>query len=133
MPSQRHSLQREKIYETVRATDRHPTAETVYASLKQDLPRLSLGTVYRNLQQMAQEGRLQRLEGQPVRFDACLEPHSHFCCVACGLLLDAPAVGYDAGLDRAAERSGFRVARHELCFYGICPACAGEHIQESMA
>lgn len=63
MPGQRFSHQRERIYQAVRDSGEHPTAEMVYQSLKPEMPRLSLGTVYRNLHQMAQEGRLTEIPG----------------------------------------------------------------------
>ena len=50
--AQRFSHQRERIYQTVLERRDHPTAEMVYQQLKPEMPRLSLGTVYRNLQQM---------------------------------------------------------------------------------
>ena len=67
---QRFSQQRERIYQTVLESRAHPTAEMVYQQLKPEMPRLSLGTVYRNLQQMAREGRLTELDGPVTRFDA---------------------------------------------------------------
>ena len=69
---QRFSQQRERIYQTVLESRAHPTAEMVYQQLKPEMPRLSLGTVYRNLQQMAREGRLTELDGPVTRFDAAL-------------------------------------------------------------
>ena len=59
---QRFSQQRERIYQAVRISVEHPTAQMVYDTLRPEMPRLSLGTVYRNLHQMAQEGRLRELE-----------------------------------------------------------------------
>ena len=82
---QRFSQQRERIYQTVLESRAHPTAEMVYQQLKPEMPRLSLGTVYRNLQQMAREGRLTELDGPVTRFDAVTRPHTHFRCRACGL------------------------------------------------
>ena len=64
---QRFSQQRERIYQTVLESRAHPTAEMVYQQLKPEMPRLSLGTVYRNLQQMAREGRLTELDGPVTR------------------------------------------------------------------
>lgn len=128
--SQRFSYQREQIYQAVRTTREHPTAQMVYQWLKPTLPRLSLGTVYRNLQQMAQEGRLMELDGPVSRFDAELRPHTHFRCVDCGGVSDVDALPYDAGLDRLAETGGCRVQGHSLIFTGICPACAGKRNTE---
>ena len=125
MQQRRFSRQREQIYEAVCATDTHPTAEMVYERLKPAMPRLSLGTVYRNLRQMAAEGRLMELEGPVARFDADLSPHAHFRCQRCGAVSDV-AIPYDAALDMLAAGDGRFVRGHSLCFYGICPACAAE-------
>lgn len=125
MQQRRFSHQREQIYEAVCATDTHPTAEMVYERLKPEMPRLSLGTVYRNLRQMAAEGRLVELEGPVARFDANVSPHAHFHCQRCGAVSDV-AVPYDAALDTLAAGDGRIVRGHSLCFYGICPACGAE-------
>lgn len=126
MGDQRFSYQRKQIYAAVCTSREHPTAEMVYVGLKPMLPRLSLGTVYRNLHQMAQDGRLTELDGPVVRFDANTAPHAHFLCERCGAVLDLP-VPYDAELDGAAAQGGFSVRTHKLTFYGICPACAGKN------
>lgn len=126
MQTQRFSYQREQIYQAVCGTRDHPTAEMVYHTLKPELPRLSLGTVYRNLHQMAQEGRLMELDGPVARFDAVTTPHAHLRCDRCGGLTDLEGLAYDAGLDRLAEKNGCIVTGHSLLFNGICPACAGD-------
>ena len=90
------------------------------------MPRLSLGTVYRNLQQMAREGRLTELDGPVTRFDAVTRPHTHFRCRACGAVLDLETVPYDERLDRLAAAQGCVVTGHTLIFTGHCPCCAGQ-------
>ena len=130
MQPQRYSLQREKIYAVVRESIQHPTAETVFAWLKPEIPRLSLGTVYRNLHRMAEEGRIRELPGPIVRFDGNTDPHAHFTCLRCGAVSDAD-VSYDAGLDDAASTGGFRACCHALMFYGTCPLCAGEEERDA--
>ena len=127
--SKRYSHQREEIYAAVYSTTTHPTAEMVYNRLKPLMPKLSLGTVYRNLHQMAEEGRLMELPGPVVRFDANTAPHTHFSCSECGGVhdLDLP---YDPRLDQLAEQAGGRVRNHNLMFYGVCPGCMG-HEQET--
>ncbi len=124
MQARRYSFQREKIYEAVRNSSQHPTAEMIYAQLKPELPVLSLGTVYRNLHQMAAEGRLRQLSGTVVRFDGIVAPHTHFCCDICGAVTDLEHLPYEAALDLAAEKNGFQVRGHALSFYGVCPACS---------
>ena len=125
MKEQRYSRQRERIYETVRASREHPTAQMVYDALRPELPSLSLGTVYRNLQQMAAEGRLVQLDGPVARFDAVVTPHTHLCCARCGRVADG-MLPYDAALDRSASEEGWSITGHSLLFTGICPACAGK-------
>ena len=130
MKSQRFSQQRERIYEAVRTSMEYPSAQMVYDALRPEMPRLSLGTVYRNLHQMAQEGRLRELEGPVARFDAVLPPHTHIRCVRCGQVADL-AVPYDPALDREAGESGWAVNGHDLVFSGLCPACRTEQPLEN--
>ena len=126
MSKQRFSYQREQIYQAVCTTDQHPTAETVYRQLKSTMPRLSLGTVYRNLHRMAQDGRLMEIDGPVARFDANTTPHSHLRCRLCGAVADLHRLPYDPELDRQAAQTDWKVDGHSLIFYGICPDCMGE-------
>lgn len=120
----RFSRQRELVYQAVLQSGEHPSADMVYQQLKPAHPRLSLGTVYRNLHQMAEEGRLTELPGPVARFDAVTSPHAHLCCRICGAVSDA-ALPYEPSLDRRAGQNGFLVEGHNLTFYGICPTCLG--------
>ena len=122
--SKRFSHQREEIYTALRGCTSHPTAETVYSWLKPAMPKLSLGTVYRNLHQMAEEGRLKELNGTVSRFDATVNPHTHIQCTCCGQVADG-ILPYDERLDQAAVAAGWTITDHNLMFTGICPACAG--------
>ena len=125
MKVQRYSQQREQIYETVCASREHPTAQMVYDALRPTMPHLSLGTVYRNLQQMARDGRLTEIDGPVARFDATVYPHTHLRCRNCGCVADVD-LPYDAALDRTVSMDGWNVTGHSLMFTGICPACTGE-------
>ena len=125
----RYSRQRERIYQAVHASQEHPSAQMVYDLLREEQPRLSLGTDYRNLHQMAQEGMLQELEGPTARFDACLAPHAHIRCTCCGRVMDLSALEEPAPVRSAAE-AGWQVERYSLMLEGICPACAGKDHNE---
>ena len=125
MQDRRFSHQRERIYQAVRSSHAHPTAEAVYSQLKPEMPRLSLGTVYRNLRQMAAEGRLAEVDGPVARFDAFLMPHTHFRCTGCGAVMDLE-LPYDPALDAQAAKEGCTVTGHSLCFTGLCPQCGAE-------
>lgn len=122
MAAQRYSRQRELIFDTVRASRAHPTAEMVYAALKPRHPNLSLGTVYRNLHLLADEGRLARMPFPVERFDGVVAPHSHFSCQVCGQVSDVPG-DYDPALDSPPEALGHQVDRHEIVYYGVCAKC----------
>jgi len=127
MPSKRYSRQRELIYQAVRDTTEHPTAEMVYQWLKPANPNLSLGTVYRNLNLLAEEGILVRMPFPVERYDAHTQPHTHFRCRRCGRVLDLD-VAYDGAIDRQAAQADpdLLLERHDLVFYGLCGGCRQE-------
>lgn len=123
MNGKRYSRQRELIYEALMHTKEHPTAEMVYQQLKPENPSLSLGTVYRNLNVLADEGRVRRMDFPVERYDADLHPHHHFRCDKCGAVYDMD-LPYNEGLDRQAlETSPHLVERHEVIFHGLCTQC----------
>ena len=127
MNGKRYSRQRELIYEALRQTEQHPTAEMIYQWLKPANPSLSLGTVYRNLNLLADEGAIRRMAFPVERYDAKTMPPPHFCCDQCGAVYDLH-LPYDAELDRQALlASGHDVTGHEVVFHGICTKCKQLH------
>ena len=122
----RYSRQRETIYQAVLASRAHPTAEMIHEQLRGELPQLSLGTVYRNLRLLVEEGRLQELGGPTARFDGVTAPHTHLRCKRCGQVLDLESLPYDPALDRMAAAGGAVIESHWLVFTGLCPECAGK-------
>lgn len=109
-------------------TVEHPTAETVYQWLKPENPNLSLGTVYRNLNLLADEGVIRRMPFPVERYDANTHPHPHFQCFTCGSVYDLETLPYNPDLDVAASASsGHDVVRHEMLFYGTCCSCIKKH------
>ncbi|NLF34464.1 MAG: transcriptional repressor [Clostridiales bacterium] len=124
MKATRYSRQRELIYRCLRDTDQHPTAEMLYQWLKVDNPNLSLGTVYRNLNLLSEQGAITRLHFPVERFDANVTPHPHFQCLSCGQVYDL-ALSYDKTLDAAArDVCDFHIQFHELLYKGTCSDCA---------
>ena len=121
---QRNSKKRQAIYDAVCASREHPSAEMVYGWLKPDIPDLSLGTVYRNLNLLTRQGMLIRVghvEGQE-RYDGCTQPHAHFVCTRCGAVLDVPDLPAP-DLSRVEALLGGRVESHILRFTGVCRSC----------
>ena len=86
----RYSRNREAIQLYLLSTKAHPTADTVYQAIKPDIPSISLGTVYRNLNQLAEQGKILKLsmEDGSEHFDGNPLPHHHFTCRKCGRVLD---------------------------------------------
>ena len=124
---QKRSQQRELLLEILRSTTCHPDADWVFARMREKMPHVSLGTVYRNLSRLAEEGTILKLDvGQSAdRFDGCAAPHYHLACKKCGAVVDIP-LRYTAQLDTAAaEESGCRIEGHSLLFFGKCPSCTG--------
>ncbi len=124
MAQLKFSRQRQALIEELAGRRDHPTAEMLYTKLKGTMPHLSLGTVYRNLSTLAQDGEILRIHtGTTDRFDAVTREHDHFCCEQCGRFLDLEK---DIGghLNAQAEAlCGVRVAHHSLVFYGTCCQC----------
>src|SRR5262245_3971084 len=79
---------RKVILEVLRGTESHPTAEWVHRVVRRRLPRVSLGTVYRNLRLLVAEGLAAEIRGPHARFDANLVDHHPFTCLRCRCILD---------------------------------------------
>lgn len=125
MEHRRYSQQREIIYNCLRGTTAHPTAEMIYQALKPENPKLSLGTVYRNLNQLADDGYIIRLPFRVERYDANTASHLHFCCEDCGRVLDLHATVPESDFDAMEQETGFHVQRENRVYYGICAECMG--------
>jgi len=119
------SKQRESILQYLRNTNEHPTAERIYSDLKQQLPNLSLATVYRNLAQLCDMGKVIRLTtgDKTDHFDADTSDHQHFVCTSCGTVSDLffqlPPEILNDHLDKQ-----FSATYYKLYVYGICKKCS---------
>jgi Fe2+ or Zn2+ uptake regulation protein len=123
----RETRQRALVYAIVASTESHPTADWVYARAREAMPRVSLGTVYRNLQRLAADGRIRAIDawGKTTRWDADLSAHHHFVCTGCGLIHDVPKPeGEDARLAASLRLPGFTITGHRLELEGLCRSCA---------
>lgn len=121
----KYSKQRQEILQTVIDNRIHPTADTVYALMRQKMPDISLGTVYRNLNLLSQNGVIRKI---PVpngsdRFDSRLSPHEHMICTECGEVFDFDADIGKTIRDIAEEKLDFTVLSCSLTVYGICKNC----------
>lgn len=121
----KYSRQREAIKEYLSVTKEHPTADTVYLVIRKDYPNISLGTVYRNINLLAEQGEILRINCQDgsERFDGNPKPHYHFLCKECGRVLDLKMEAIDhINMIAGAGFSG-KIEGHVTFFYGLCPEC----------
>ena len=122
--ARRSTRQSRLVLEAVSGTKSHPTAEWVYDAVRRSLPRVSLGTVYRNLQKLVDEGRIRSfVRGGRIRYEADLTMHDHFSCDRCGLLMDIPRASEVLPAERRLRARGFTVAGRTLEFRGLCRKC----------
>ena len=125
MPAaRRRTRQRRLVYEAVASTDVHPTAEWVYERVRREIPRVSLGTVYRNLRLLMADGKLKAwTRGRTTRFDADMSVHDHFVCDACGLLLDVEQTPETLAAEKRLRARGHTIETRVLEFHGFCRDC----------
>ena len=125
MKQRRNTQQRQLVLDAVRARRDHPSADQIYFDAAAAHPRISRGTVYRNLNVLSEEGEIRHVKVPqgPDRFDLRTEPHYHILCTGCGAVSDVE-LPYAPELDaQAAALSGYRVSVHRTVFEGLCPAC----------
>ena len=123
-PLRRSTRQRRLVHEAVLATDSHPTAEWVYEAVRRTAPRVSLGTVYRNLQVLVAQGKLRSFtRAGRTRYDGDLAPHDHFSCDGCGRLVDIPRADEALPAEQLLRAKGYAVAGRTLEFHGLCRSC----------
>ncbi len=124
----RNTKQRQIILEELRKVDTHPTADEVYEMVRQRLPRVSLGTVYRNLDNLEKTGQIRRagLGINQKRFDGNANDHYHMRCLHCNGVYDTPAVSEDlikSAIQEVSDSTGFIIIGHQVEFTGTCPRC----------
>lgn len=125
----RLSKQRMLILEELRKVDTHPTADEVYDMVRKTLPRISLGTVYRNLEFLCSKGLAIKVgpAGSQKRFDGNPRPHAHVRCLRCGRVADVHQ-DCDVRMPGEEQACGFMVTGVNVEFTGFCPDCQGsEH------
>lgn len=120
----KYSRQRELIKQNLLTRYDHPTADAVYKSIREEIPNISLGTVYRNLKLLVDQGDLLSLnmgDGKE-HFDGNVAPHYHFICSNCGSVHDIMMDELDINQIAAAHFDG-TITGHNTYFYGLCTSC----------
>ncbi len=120
----KYSRQREALLKELRSREDHPTADTLYQKLREDHPKISLGTVYRNLALLCEMGEVKKIpcgDGRE-RYDGFVDPHDHFVCSVCGRVIDLDASGMQTETKVNNKEIGC-VNNYSLIYYGLCKEC----------
>ena len=131
----RLTTQRQILLEELSRVNSHPTACELYEMVRKRLPRIGLGTVYRNLELMADSGMILKLElgGAQKRFDATTDPHYHVRCSVCGKMEDISIDVQERITKNAVDQTSYHILGHSIEFTGECPACQREKEKEAEA
>ena len=117
--------QRIAVYKYLCSTKKHPSAETIYNSLHETYPTMSLATVYKTLKTLVEVNLIQELnvgEGN-FRYDANASSHPHIQCISCGSVDDIVGVTFDNLNGTASKYTDYNVLSSKVYFYGICKDC----------
>lgn len=122
----RYSSQRARVLEILKNTDTHPTADWVYETLKKEFPKLSLGTVYRNIGILIEQGLVKRIQSGSTfdRFEANTTAHYHLICEKCGKIMDFKMTEKNELEKQASLETDFEIHGHRVDFFGLCSQCA---------
>ena len=127
----RYSRQREIILQAVQSHPIHPSADEVYHIVKAENPNISLGTVYRNLNYLSENGSIVKIlvPNSADRFDARTDEHYHMICSKCGRVYDLP--GELESMQRVSEeiqsKTGIQCSGIRLLVEGICKNCQSNY------
>ena len=132
-PIHRNTRQRAVVLEELRKVTSHPTAAELYEMVRKRLLKISLGTVYRNLEILTRAGQIQKLTLGPgeARFDGDPAPHYHVRCVHCRRTDDLYGIPTDLVDKDLTEVDGYRILGHRLEFVGVCPHCRSSRDAEN--
>ena len=121
----RNTPQRHVVLEELKRLSSHPTAAELFEITRRRMPKISLGTVYRNLEFLARNGTIQKLEtgGAQARFDGDPRRHHHARCMECGRVDDVPGLPDDFVRAEALNLGGYEILGFRLEFIGVCPRC----------
>jgi len=124
-PKNKYSRQRERIFEVVKSTHLHPTADWIYEKLRSEIPNLSLGTVYRNLALLRDMGMIKELtfNDSSARFDGFVDDHQHFICEKCNKIYDIQIDMVPQLSKELQKKLNVEVKNIRAEFYGICEVC----------
>ena len=121
----RNTIQKQIVLDMVKELHNHPTADEVFNAIALRHPTISRGTVYRNLNSLADDGMLRKIKVPDAadRFDHFLEPHYHIKCIKCGNFEDLMVPYKQELVEEASKHTDYQITGYEVVFYGVCSKC----------
>jgi Fur family peroxide stress response transcriptional regulator len=121
----KYSKQRDMILKTVIGNHIHPTAEDVYQIVREKHSKMSMATVYRNLNLLTELKSIKKISGfgEADRFDGDLSDHYHMICIHCGGITDLITEALADVDDDVGKETGEEILSHKIMFSGICKNC----------
>ncbi|MBE7706572.1 MAG: transcriptional repressor [Cyanobacteria bacterium SIG30] len=128
MKKERNTYQKEIILKTLQEFVVHPSAEELYKKISENYPEIGIATVYRNLNKMASDGTIKKIEGlsSQSHFDHNTFEHFHFICEKCGKIFDIPKEVAPEIVKKVEDNMGFKILNYDVILSGICKNCKGE-------
>jgi Fur family peroxide stress response transcriptional regulator len=126
MAQTRYSKQRETIYDVLKTNPIHPSVDEIYSLVRQIIPDISLGTVYRNLNTLVEQKRIICINtNDKAHYDARIEPHYHFICKKCGKITDIEIDEYTVKnlINDVEKKSGNKLEYLDIKMSGVCFQC----------
>lgn len=125
MKQLRNTIQRDLVMRAVTELQNHPTAEEIYQTVVREHANISRGTVYRNLNLLADTQRILRIEvpNAADRFDFNTQGHYHLACTGCGRVFDVDMPYQEDLKSQIRDTHGFEIMDHTIIFRGVCPQC----------
>jgi Fur family peroxide stress response transcriptional regulator len=124
--NKRNSRQKTAILACVQSAENHPTADWIFNQVREDIPNISLGTVYRNLNQLVSDGLIGAYQyGKTVCYDGVTERHDHFRCLQCNTIIDIDVLGSDI-VSQINHEQDFHVSKASLELVGTCKSCLNQ-------
>lgn len=126
----RMTHQREIILQELKGLETHPTADELFQHVRGRLPRISLATVYRNLEQLAEAGLIVKLygTGNQKRFDGDTSRHHHIRCVKCGKIADISLAEGPMSGPEVIDANSYRIIEKHFDYLGVCPDCISSEL-----
>jgi len=117
---ERHTCQKSIILNYLKNIKTHPTAEQIHQAVKKQLPHISLGTVYRNLNLLRKKGEIQEIFSFSSHFDGDISPHAHFICEKCHKIYD---IFDNCSILKKKQTKVGKINKYQIYLYGICKQC----------